>query len=72
MIGVAALIAGVGEVGRAERALESVVANIGSRQSQVNSRIISHTSIVLPMLRYTGTGFDKADLTLFICSTTCS
>src|SRR5690348_524761 len=73
VIGVGTPIAGVREVGRAESALEGVVANIGSRQSQINSRIISHTSIVaLPMLRHTGSGFDKADLTRFIRSPACS
>ena len=75
MIGVGALIAGIREVGRVERALEGVVANIGSRQSQINSRIISHTGDVdpinLPILLYSGTGFDIANLTRFIRSTAC-
>ena len=74
VIGVAvALIAGIREVGGAERTPEGVFASIDSRQSQINSRIIAYTcdvdSAILPILLYSGTGFDKADLTRFIRST---
>ena len=73
---VALWLAGIREGGRVDLAAEGVVASIGSRQSQVNSRITERTVDINPirLVRnlYTGTGFDIADLTRFIRSTACA